>query len=166
MRNLGRIDCDHKDRPLIGDLAEADTTSRVCCPLGPRGWNGRCVWLGPGLTVTVGLRLQSTESHVAVDSQAWLAHRCVRQSAPSMVAVMVMTTPKINPKPVFRDYRHTGQLRKTHQRPLQRDRLLPARRNPPNTGDIPPLRMIGIAPPHAATGGDVPPGRTIDRLRL
>jgi hypothetical protein len=36
-----------------GDHEQSDTTDRVCCRLGTRGWNGRCVWLGLGLTVNL-----------------------------------------------------------------------------------------------------------------
>ena len=35
----------------LGVHEESDTTSQVCIRLGTRGWNGRCVWLGPGVMV-------------------------------------------------------------------------------------------------------------------
>jgi hypothetical protein len=38
-----------------GDHDDWDRTSRVCCRLGPHGWNGRCVWLGWGLMVSPGV---------------------------------------------------------------------------------------------------------------
>src|ERR1700748_3454222 len=39
----------------LGDHDDWDKTSRVCCRLGIRGWNRRCVWLGWGLMVNPGL---------------------------------------------------------------------------------------------------------------
>jgi hypothetical protein len=39
--------------PRLGDHEQNDTTGRVCCRLGIRGWNGRYVWLGPGWMVSL-----------------------------------------------------------------------------------------------------------------
>jgi hypothetical protein len=56
-----RFACHFRKSPELGpstdwgDHVESDEIGRVCCRLGTgtRGWNGRCVWLGRGLTVSL-----------------------------------------------------------------------------------------------------------------